>query len=719
MNSLCRVVVYSVILAAVVGCSTMPAGSGAHPNVSVGDDAIVVTFPGGRKAVATLALRDGLVTGLSSVSVGKEKVLAPLPEGARPPIAKVIVGGAIAPVTDLAAYLEERAEIGDQHTFPKRGELELSEMPIAGPLLGWHLEDKAVVIEIGLTRGRAEWVLTPASAKPHGGEYSGVSWQLRLHGVGRVYEVFVQEPAAFGEGDWRLQQRGNQSNSRAEEVFQLSHAKDAEPHTISKRNYNARQQPFFFIAGNRGATLSYFDRLSRSDVGEVQEGDRIVLQSAIPVRADDDGVIATPVKSWLFRPANLTSKWDAINAWTWAWDFVLGYLQAQMGILPVEPRPTLFHQQFDTPGIEYGMTAEKRKAMDPPALEDSWLYQFANDMVPKAAEWGMGVIELRAVLDTDIDHSGAEFPNGSFAGGSVCSPWGLAISPKLGGSGGMAYLVDKAHKHGIKVIIWSAPAHQSVCAPVVRLHPEWLMLNDEGRVNNRGYVTLVGMDLAAGYGEYMADAYRRLREEAGLDGVWADSYCAFGSDRDMSDPWPYPQLDEAVKLQRAMQDMGYTVLLKEGCGPFGLSTRSGGLHDILGHEYMRYFFLYNHSDSTRRYDPDSYFRSLASKGVMEIRVPQDFEAQPEEARDRIIRANRAYNEVLPLMKRRFVIGDGEKWFGVIWADASGRKRVLYSFERFQWLAPKNAKGRELITGESIVVSERLLDAEPWRVYVLD
>ena len=337
--------------------------------------------------------------------------------------------------------------------------------------------------------------------------------------------------------------------------------------------------------------------------------------------------------------------------------------------------------------------------------------------MPKAAVWGIGLIELRAVLDVDLDHPESDYLPGSFAGGSVCSPWGLRISPKLGGEAGLAYLVEKAHEHDIRVTIWSTPAHQSVCSPIVRAHPEWLMMDEEGRVNNRGYTTLVGMDLAAGYRAYMEAAYQQLRDETGVDGVWADSYCAFGADRDMSDPYPYPQLHEAIALQSAMQKMGYSILLKEGCGPFGLSTRSSGLHDILGREYLRYYFLYNHSATDRRYDPDSYFRSLASKGVMEIRVPQEFEAQPEENRRRMVQVNHAYNQVRPLMKRRYLVGESETWQGVAWVDEAARSRVLYSFEAFDWIVPKGATVRELMTGQTLSVPDGILRTEPWRVYL--
>ena len=700
-----------------LGCAT-PAVHGLRPSeVTVTEDAIRILFAGTPPVETILSTENGEVLGLSRMVVDGCEVLDSAK--ASPPVARSIIGGRIAPVTDLAPYLDERLRAGDQYSFPKRGELQTADVPLRGRYAGWRRCGNAVVVDVYLHTGRAEWWLRPAATCVYDETYTGVSWQLRLYDVGRVYEVEVEEPVVFAEGDWRLQQRGSQTDDKNEEESRLSlHPNPAQPYSMTRRKYGARQQPYFFIAGARGATLSFFDSLTCADVEESQKENRIALRSTIPVRPDAKGCIATPAKAWLFRHTDFSDKWDALNEWTWAWDRVVGDVQDQAGVKPTEPLPALFHQQFVTPGLEFGITSALRKEMAPPALEDSWLYRFADEVVPKAAAWGIGVIELRAVLDTDIDHAEPELPAGSFATDSVCSPWGLRISPKLGGEAGLAYLVKKAHAQDIQVAIWSAPAHQSVCSPVVREHPDWLMFDASGRVNNRGYVTLVGMDLAAGFRNYLEDAYRRLRAQTGIDGVWADSYCAFGADRDMSDAAPYPQLEQAVMLQRAMQQMGYTYLMKEDCGPIGISSRSSGLAGVLGREYLRYYFLYNHQDPSKRFDPESYFRTLASKGVMDIRVPGEFESQPAEIRDRIIRANLAYREVLPLMKRRIVLGSGVAWQGVSWADQRDRVRVLFSFETFDWSVPEGSRVRELTTGETFTSSEGTVHAQPWRVYVL-
>ena len=367
ISYLSRALPLCALAALLAGCATTTESAWGPAEVSVASDRVTISFPGTPALELTLALENGEVIGLAGLTVGGNDILEPLPEGARAPMMKVIESGHIEPVADIVAYLEERAEIGDPRTYPARGSLVMAEHPVRGPMTGWRREGQAVVIGLELPRGRAEWIFAPASTSTYGGDYFGLSWQLRLYDVGRTYEVTMQEPVCFQDGDWRFQQRGNQSKSRAEEEFQLRYPFPEELHAITTRNYSARQQPFFFLAGSRGATLSFFDRVSRSDVGELQEGDRVVVRSVIPVRPDDEGCITTPVKSWVFRPADLSDKWQALNEWTWAWDRVVGDLQALMDVAATDPLPILFHQQFDTPGLEYGLDAAKRHEMDPPS----------------------------------------------------------------------------------------------------------------------------------------------------------------------------------------------------------------------------------------------------------------------------------------------------------------------------------------------------------------
>ena len=139
-----------------------------------------------------------------------------------------------------------------------------------GVYTGWREEHGGVWIALQLEQGEAEWHFAPVEQAIGGGTYRGIRWKLRLTGAGRVFRVTVDEPVAFADGDWRFQQRGQPGQTRLrEEEFQLSRSED---HAITERNYFARQQPYFFLAGRDGARVSYFDEVVCASVGEEKEG---------------------------------------------------------------------------------------------------------------------------------------------------------------------------------------------------------------------------------------------------------------------------------------------------------------------------------------------------------------------------------------------------------------------------------------------------------------
>ena len=680
------------------------------PSIEVNASEINILFPEG--VGIDFTVDQEVVKGLQRIRVGETEILAPVSGGAKAPIVSVISAGEIKPVTDLVAYLKQRKEMfGDVNHFPARGELAFQDIPIQGRLQEWKVEGNAVCVSIELATGEADWIVSPAVEEMGGGLYRGISWKLRLRGVRRACEVTVEEPVVFEEGDWRLQQRGNQSSRGCVEETRLSRSTD---HYLGERYYIARQQPYFFLAGKNGSKVSYFDGVVRAGVGEKTESGRLVLRSRIPVR--DAETVETPSKTWLLRTLDCSSKWDALNEWTWVWDSVVGRLQEMRGTTLTEPIPILFHNQFDTPGLEFGLTEEARAKREVPPVEESWFYKYAEEILPTAEEWGFKVIELRGVLLSGIDHVESEFLEGSMNNSrSVCSPFGLEISPAMGGEKGLSYLCEKAHESGIKVVIWSPCAFQALSSPVLVANPDWLAWKADGQPQNRDYEGLAGMNLRRGFRDFLSQRYRELRESTGFDGVWQDSACSIGAISDFSDAAPYPQIDETIELQRVLQEIGCSVVLKEGCGPFGLSTRSSGLMGIRGREYLRYYFLFSH-EGPDKLDPGSYFRALASKGVIEVRSPNEFEALPAETRERMVKTNFAYMKALPLMKRRTLVGEGEKWLGVKWQDENGRERVFFAFEPIEWDVPKEAKVSELMEGGEVFRENGPVQAEPWHVY---
>ncbi|NOY79531.1 MAG: hypothetical protein GXP31_00865 [Kiritimatiellaeota bacterium] len=670
--------------------------------VAVRDQEIDIRFPEG--VGVRLETQEGRVEGIRRITVGQREVLASVLGGARQP--SIIVGGKIEPVRDWAAYLAQRErDCGKSGRFPKHGGLKTEKAPVAGAFAGWHKEGDWVCISVKSERGEAEWLFAPAKARIGDGTYKGVRWKLRLRGIGRAYEVTVEEPVAFSAGDWRLAQVWGPF-----EEFRLDFFCDLR---MPERGYFARQQPFFFLAGESGAVLSFFDHVVHAVVSERREADRIVVRSRIPVRGDN--VIETPEKVWLFREGDFSSKWDALNEWTAVFDALDERYRAEKGIAPVEPKPTLLWQSgwnSESWGRDYysaarsGLPQKKR-----------WFYRLAGE-IPKLARWGVRVIYVNGALESDADYTKADRLPGSICFGSVCAPWRLAVSPCMGGTTGLKHLCDTAHRYGVKTVLWSTPAHLSNSSPLLSEHPGWLAWRADGQPEHFGYKDISGISLRRGYFEYAMRQYERIHTATGFDGVWQDSFLTFGILTDFSASRPYPQLDETIEMQRRLQAMGCTEINIEGCGPYGLSSGGCGFgrplffSRITGKEYGFYCYMADTS-----VEPESFFRTLASKGVIGIKSISAFEQLPATARKRIVTFNHAYLQALPFMQRRRLLGKGEKWIGVEWFDRRGRRTVLFAFEPLERKVPADGSVWDVVDGRQVATDNGSLTAEPWHVYL--
>lgn len=657
------------------------------PVVRVSDDELAVLFP--QKVGVWLAKKDAVVSGIKRIMCGRREIVAALwPEGSQAPVASVITGGRIEPVKDWVAYLKERKG----RTFAKRGGLEITKASLEGSFEGWRREGEWVVVtakhESG---GKVEWLFAPAKEAIGGGAYTGIKWKLRLTGLGRVYEVVVTEPVVFDSGDWHFTQVWG--------PFQEHQLSLSNQFQLPERGYFARQQPFFFLAGGKGATVSFFGTVVHAMVSEARDLDRIAVRAAIPVKAGQ--VAETAEKVWLFREGDFSSKWDALNEWTWVFDSLADRYRTEKGIQVVEPTPTRGWQVV--------------------RFED-----FARE-IPKVAQWGVRVVYLSGALESDADKRKADYLLNSRSFGSVCGPWKLEVSSTRGGEEGLKHLCEVAHKHGVKVVLWSTPAHLSNSSPLLREHPEWLAWRWDGTPETMGYGDITGVRLRSGYFDYAIRQYEKIRGATGFDGLWQDSFLTFGILTDFSEPSPYPQLDETVEMQRRLQAMGCTEIHIEGCcGPFGLSTGGYGMGNpkkfalIKGKEYGLYYYL-----ADTAVEPESYFRALASKGIValkpmtkRVKHSPPFEKLPPEVRERVVKANHAYLQALPFMKRRRLLGEGENWQGVEWLDNRGRARVLFAFEPIKYRTQKKVTVTDLTNGTQSKVTNGVLHAEPWHVYLL-
>lgn len=664
------------------------------PTVNEGEDEIAVLFP--ERVGVWVYKRDGKILGIKRLTCEQREILnARIVET---PLAYVLEGEKVEGVSDWAAYLLERQKLGGE--WKKLRGVEIKEMSLDGRYIGWRKEGKGIALRCAVSSGEVEWVFTPREFAG----YRGVSIELRLKGLPKVFAVSMSEHFCPQGGDWKFSRTRVEFERQFPVIFEKSH----------EYPYFAEGQPFFFVCGAEGSVVSFFDEAVVARVSEILEGDRIVVRSRIPVRAGE--VTKVAAKSWLYRKGDFSNKWDAVNEWTRVFDEVTSYYQKRYRIKPVKPLPIIWDQTDGAPGINLPPAYEKYKqTKKKPPLTESWFYRYAEEVLPKLAQWGIKVIYLLGGIESEGDHSHDEYLPGSGSGGSLCAPWALEVSPALGGEEGLAYLCRKAHSLGMKIILWSTPAHLSNSSPLLRKHPEWLAWKADGTPENYGYRDITGVNLKRGYLDYAIRQYEKIRKATGFDGVFQDSFLTFGVLTDFSEEAPYPQLEDTLEMQRRLQEMGCSEIIIEGQGPFGLSALGfESLGIIKGREYLLYRCIGVVFSWEKEMEFESYYRALGSGGVMAPPSIAQFEALPQQERERIIRANKDLEVVQEFMHRRCVLKD---FSGVEWTSADGKTKVVFAFKGIEVKA-KGLRVYDVTAGREVSAVAGKVQLQPWHTYIL-
>lgn len=682
-----------------VGAYRYPTG---QPEVNESKGEITVLFP--QRVGVTLATDRGYVKGIKRATIGEDVVLDSADDDAIEFPRVCTFSGNIEVLDNWSAYLKERQANGGK--WPPRGNCRIEEVLLKCRYDAWRQTANGVVVTCKNDAGNVtvEWLLEPTTMTLGDKLYKGLRWKLRVVGMPKTLAVSVEETVAFGAGDWAFSQRWY--------PFAEGRLGCGEEFKLPQLTYFARQQPFFFKAGKAGSVVSFFGSVVTASVSVAEEPQSVRVCSKIPVKADDEGVIETPTKYWLRADGDCSDKWKALDEWTDVLDGLGDYYRAMSGIRRVEPLPTLMWQS----GLE--VFDKYQNTGNVSSLEDSWFYRFAEESLPRLAEVGVRTIYLGSVFESDGDHKQEEYAAGAESLGSTCAPWVLEVSPVKGSRSALAYLCNKAHELGMKIVCWSTPAHLSNSSPLLRQHPDWLAWRADGTPETCGYQDITGINLTRGHLDYTVTRYAEMHKATMFDGIWQDSFLTFGALTDFSDGRPYPQLNQTLELQRKLQELGCTELHIEGCGPFGLS--SGGFEywkpevsaKAVGREYGLYYHI-----ADMVLEPDSYYRALASKGAIGLKSLDEFLNLPDKARQRIMQANRDYLSVMAHMKRRYLIGKGEKWLGVEWRDTD-RVRVLFAFERFTYEVADGAIVEDVTAGRTRQVQDSRFTAERWHTYVV-
>lgn len=662
--------------------------------VKVGRESVAISFPLG---ISIHLMKQGNnLKGIQKLFIGDYEVEDN--ENPTLPSLKVFTGG-VEKIKDWKGYLFARERNGE---WVKRGNGKIEEIGVERCFYkGYEINRNAVIIKSqilsGKVTGELDWIFLPFEKRIGERIYKGLAYKLvfkNLKCPGKPFEAVMEEKAKWDNGDLFI----NQSWGDFKEV-KLDFLSILQ---LPSLGYFAWQQPFLFYGGGSRAIVSFFGDVVYAKVSVNKEMDKLTINSSIPLKNGE-----TTTRCWIVGEGKFPDKWSILNEWSEVFDYLGEKYRSLYGLMKIEPKPTLLWQGYDD-------AFQKYKNVGKPDLKNSWLWRFAEEKLPILEKLGIKVLYLAGgIWESDAEYPSHSYLEGSKCFGSGCAPWHLEISPALGGEKALAHLCKEAHKRGIKVLLWSTPAHLSNSSPLLLQHPEWIAQEADG-IPVTWYADVVGVSLYSGYFPYAINRYKAIRS-LGADGYWQDSFLTFGILTDFSQLNPYPQLERTIEMQKAMQEMGYSEIHIEGCGPFGLSSGGYGYGDISAFERIKnkeYGLYYYVADTI--FDKGAYFRALASKGVLGI---ISLDNLSEEDKKAIAELNNSFSRVAPYMEKRKLIGKGDDWLGVEWRNKQG-KTVLFSFKPFSYKLGRKAQVEDVTSKKLIAIRNGQLLTEPWHIYLI-
>lgn len=291
-----------------------------------------------------------------------------------------------------------------------------------------------------------------------------------------------------------------------------------------------------------------------------------------------------------------------------------------------------------------------------------------SKILPKVAASGVKWIYIGPVWNSDAVNA--------VQSRAALAVWDLSIPRQIGGREGMKRYCSRAHKLGLKVIVWM-PLALSNKSPLLAGHPEWIIKNADNSNFTFGYKDVVGCDPGGGFGKYLLEALTELRKEVGIDGVWIDSYPTFGAAYNYArKPLPASVYPSLVKLQRQLEAAGLGPILVEGISPFGITAVDFSIKKvkgvILGNEWACNDTSFMHYEQGTEEVLD-VFKMLANRAtsMLPYRV---FSGD-------LARYNRIYVEAAGDMDRRIILADDN---GIAWFSDRNRNVWVWAYRDFTY-----------------------------------
>ncbi len=733
MNVLSLAIFQVFTLSPMVFCQggVLPAGD-PPPKIIETKTSLSLEFPG---AGSLQFLKNGTtLQGIRWMKLGGRMILSMGKDHVPMPVIEVMDGISLPPIKNWKDYLALRSlHKGAWHSRGRYGS-KLYDLAMAR-FRGAVVNGNTVTLNFGTPKGPVYWVFEARTNDIGGVPYRGLGWSLEVSaGLSQAVWAYFLEPLPLGKDYWLLSQNWG--------AFLEEPLTSTSTFATNVEKTWGFWQPFLFLAGKQGSLLGWLENPVSMQIEIGRSGPHLVRSLAIPFGPGPHR--STPVKYWQLATKPLSDRWERLNAWTAAYDALAGFYRSETGIQATDPLPTYLWTVPDNPYSYYEAYRrwKERKPKTTP-MPAPWLesYSLHASLLPEIAALGLRQICIQSPWHTDAEHSIKERVLPTKHGpkpprleeqGSGHAPWEPKISEAIGGITGLKEFVDRAHNFGVHVMLWTNPAHLSISSPQLDKHLDWLMWTREGVPLDEDYGDITGMSLFSGFYGNLLGGVKRVRQQSKIDGVWLDSFLTFGAAVDYSMSEPRPQLARSLDLERDLQSNQIPEIYVEGMSLLGLSTGGYGYEAtrfegkrnqeewkhfvaIRGREYGLYRYV-----ADTFLEPQSYYRALASKGVMavfDMSQVRKLEAASPGSTQKIARANEDYLTVLPWMQRRFLIGKGKTWYGVAWQRDTAKEIVLFSFLPFDFSRPGKWEVQDVTAGTRTKVQVGFR-TKAWHTYIL-
>ena len=287
--------------------------------------------------------------------------------------------------------------------------------------------------------------------------------------------------------------------------------------------------------------------------------------------------------------------------------------------------------------------------------------------------------------------------------GNICCPYSLRYAEMFGGAANMTRLFAAAHAAGVEVYQWFGMQFAKY-SPVWKEHPEWVLREANGDPWDGNYGIIQCGRMRSGYGQFLEDGIKKVKDDTGLDHIFWDSYQNLGvTCVDWQGADKAPQAEEIFLMQARLQQYGFkqrcevvTIFGVSQVGLFGFEsdkfrrrlwadTVNGDTAFALLDTSPAYFSS-SYPFAADLINPEKYFWLAGHRVVPMIGArpwPQPIEdehAGPSlpggELAEEYARVNHLYLAALPHMHRLRVTPDGTY---TLWFDDANQPAVVWVF----------------------------------------